>query len=927
MQGSDAEGEEIDDSESSATDDSKSTANEATHDANKVDDRAQPPPAPKIKPLFSQIFNPIGMTVKENLMGVELTSPLLPMDAVKPGANQMGQKDRAKRRRTNKSPVRNVSSFLDLEAEVSGDDESDIDEDNLADFINDDDTDNASDKSDVEEGDNDPSTISHRELAHMMSIQAWQSDLEKEKKRDNSSTYSDVEHEDLEEQDVDPVDPTYSIHDCPDPIMDVAPVDLIPDSLLPLLPRGELEAHLWRVSVRVEQRGKEETVPFTLYRKAIAGSFKVASIVGRVSCPGWIYIEAPALEDVQELIQDVSDIHHNQIFAVTQKDHTSVLRETPFSYPAPGSWVRITERGLYHGDLAWVAHRVRGMQYDLVVPRVDLYPQKKRKRGRKGEQKKKEKQRRIPATRIPQQRLDASFLDALGFEITRQSVMPHIVERPTHWAAAQAHVPPILAPFHDEENRPTPTEFLFRGHPYSDGYAVLSTTHHKPAIPTRAELEMFKDSVAIPPSVFLEMEERLDALRLQVDDPVKITGGEVVGAIGRVVDLRLDNSESTHRTSTAVVETVDGVHVEVAFVNVRKVLAVGDCVLVVDGVHEGFTGWIVGIEGANVHLFDDTTCEGVCVAGHQVVFYDPPKTKYTQMHPDTSQAPPDFHFSKLKAYDIPPTPSVSLPDLREQNPHQRFVGRHVLIIKGRFKDYIGRVKNTERGDLVNVELQATLQQRQFNLQDLAHLYDPQLRPLVEFATMPGPLPYFAPVLSIDEPTGLSSHPLVPSTPIPEDSSASMGRAWNPSSRTPNPASSYPCNPYMISPSMSNTLRVHVVIAGTRPVLQDRGWKGGDFEGTRGLWSKPDNEAPGYALLRTGANVMERVPERYIVPVTPSMKGQRAIVIDSTDQERFCKEYYVVQYLELTKECVVRPAGTVNRKIRFKLPASVLAVVS
>ncbi|KAG6807734.1 hypothetical protein H0H92_006575 [Tricholoma furcatifolium] len=176
--------------------------------------------------------------------------------------------------------------------------------------------------------------------------------------------------------------------------------------------------------------------------------------------------------------------------------------------------------------------------------------------------------------------------------------------------------------------------------------------------------------------------------------------------------------------------------------------------------------------------------------------------------------------------------------------------------------------------------------------------------------MPGPLPNFAPVASIDEPSRLSSMPLVPSTPIPEDSSAAMT-----------------CNPYMNSPRMSNSLRVHVVIAGTRPVLQDPGWKAGDYEGTRGMWTKSDNKEPGYAFVRTGLNTVLRVPELYVATTTPSMKGQRVIFIDSSDEDRFCKEFYVIQYLELTKECVVRPAGTVNRKIRFKFPASSFAVVS
>ncbi|KAG6804898.1 hypothetical protein H0H92_001794, partial [Tricholoma furcatifolium] len=136
-----------------------------------------------------------------------------------------------------------------------------------------------------------------------------------------------------------------------------------------------------------------------------------------------------------------------------------------------------------------------------------------------------------------------------------------------------------------------------------------------------------------------------------------------------------------------------------------------------------------------------------------------------------------------------------------------------------------------------------------------------------------------------------------------------------------------CNPYMNSPRMSDSLRVHVTIAGTRPVLQDPGWKAGDYEGTRGMWTKSDNKEPGHAFVRTGLNAVARVPERYIVPTIPSVKGQRALFIDSSDEERFCKEFYVIQYLDSTKECIVRPAGTVNCKIRFKLPASSFAVVS
>ncbi|KAG6805482.1 hypothetical protein H0H92_015892, partial [Tricholoma furcatifolium] len=73
------------------------------------------------------------------------------------------------------------------------------------------------------------------------------------------------------------------------------------------------------------------------------------------------------------------------------------------------------------------------------------------------------------------------------------------------------------------------------------------------------------------------------------------------------------------------------------------------------------------------------------------------------------------------------------------------------------------------------------------MDDIAFSGDPELRPLSLFA---GPsLPEFPSLVPrIEQPTPLSIMPLVPSTPLPEGTSAAIGRAWNPSSRTPNPNS-------------------------------------------------------------------------------------------------------------------------------------------
>ncbi|KAG6823982.1 hypothetical protein H0H92_008314 [Tricholoma furcatifolium] len=168
-------------------------------------------------------------------------------------------------------------------------------------------------------------------------------------------------------------------------------------------------------------------------------------------------------------------------------------------------------------------------------------------------------------------------------------------------------------------------------------------------------------------------------------------------------------------------------------------------------------------------------------------------------------------------------------------------------------------------------------------------------------------------------------PLVPSTPIPEGSSAAMGRAWNPSARTPNPTSAFPCNPWMQSPKLKPDLRVSVKIQGTMPVLKDPGWKYGDLEGTRAVWKKEEQDT-GEPTVWVGLK-RQRVPERYIVPLAPNVKGQRVIIINSSD-DRYCQDFVVVDYDPETRQCTLRPPGAVkNRHASFIIPSSYLAVVS
>ncbi|KAG6809072.1 hypothetical protein H0H92_001705, partial [Tricholoma furcatifolium] len=715
-----------------------------------------------------------------------------------------------KRVRRKKYTADDPRNFLDVEAEVSDASEDDEDEEGLDTFINDiesesdeehrrpppaeedDDKSLGSDWTDDEYLDfTEPTTASHAAVMQLMTVdeanEAFRSYLELEERRKAPHSA---------------------------PIAEQIPIDKIPDGIVHLLPRPDFDKFLWRVSVR---RGREESLAFILYRKAILGNFQVQSIIGRVSCPGWVYVEATEYAHVQKLCQDVRDVHMHQIFRIPPPEAPSILREPPYVHPPKGSWVRLTHHKVYHGDLGWVSDHIRRMTIE-------------RKRRDRDEPLHLGSARSLRNVERPPQRvLDMKPMMETGCPgVTDLQVWSHRLESlPDHWAEPVERVPTNELDQYTVQGHIVVTTCSFYGRELCNGFHVITTRHYEPTIPSVDELQIFKSLKLIKPTLITFTEELLSMLRVQVDDPIKITAGQAHGAVGRVVHVQQE-------ASIASVELADGVVVDIALKDLRKLLTVGDEVCVVEGLHVGFTGWVVCIEDGKVHLFDDRTGEAIIVAAHQVIFYEAPKTVYTRTQRDLSQAPAGFHFSNLRSEDIVPALPVRLPHVALQNPHQRFVGREVQVIDGPFKDYHGLVKNTERGDILNVELGATLQQRQFTLKQLAHRYDPRLRALTTYADLSVYLPTFSPPLSTTTDNTWSSMPLVPSTPLPEDTSVALARAWNPSSRTPIPGSGFPCNHYMDSERLNTDLRVRVRVAGTKPILQDPGWKAGDWEGKPGL---------------------------------------------------------------------------------------------
>ncbi|KAG6809403.1 hypothetical protein H0H92_000398 [Tricholoma furcatifolium] len=724
----------------------------------------------QLVPFEVRIYHPVTGAVMES--GFTFEAPEQAEDTLSMSSQKKPQP--RKRVRRGKYPDDDPRNFLDVEAEVSDASDDDEDEEGLDNFINDvesesdeeyrrlppaeDDDANSlgSDWTDDEYLDfSEPTTASHGAVMQLMTVdeanEAFRSYLELEERRKH--TYSAPRPEEI-------------------------PIDKIPDSIVPLLPRPDFDKFLWRVSVR---RGREESLAFILYQKAIMGNFQVKSIIGRVSCPGWVYVKATEYAHVQKLCQDVRDVHMHQIFRIAPPEAPSILREPPFVHPPKGSWVRLTHHKLYHGDLGWVSNHIRGMSIEvIVVPRLD--PNLKRKCRDRDEPLHLGSARSLHNVERPPQRvLDMKPLMEAGCPgVDDLQVWSHRLESlPDHWAEPVERVPTNELDQYTAEGHIVVTTCSFYGRELCNGFHVITTRHYEPTIPSVDELFIFKSLKIIKPTLITSTEELLSMLRVQVDDPIKITAGQAQGAVGRVVNVQQE-------ASIASVELADGVVVDIVLKDLRKLLTVGDEVCVVEGLHVGFTGWVVCIEDGKVHLFDDRTGEAIIVAAHQVIFYEAPKTVYTRHEPDFSQAPVGFHFSNLRSEDILPALPVHLPPVALQNPHQRFVGREVQVIDGPFKDYHGLVKNTERGDILNVELGATLQQRQFTLKQLAH----RLRALTTYADLSVYLPTFSPPLLTTADNTWSSMPLVPSTPLPEDTSVALARAWNPSSRTPMPGSGF-----------------------------------------------------------------------------------------------------------------------------------------
>ncbi|KAG6904912.1 hypothetical protein DXG01_006264 [Tephrocybe rancida] len=209
----------------------------------------------------------------------------------------------------------------------------------------------------------------------------------------------------------------------------------------------------------------------------------------------------------------------------------------------------------------------------------------------------------------------------------------------------------------------------------------------------------------------------------------------------------------------------------------RRVVRVSDHVRVVGGAGDGRVGWVVAIDGTELHVWEDKTA------------LPPSLLKVSEFKVNINHIA--FHHNAQALTRVVPRQDVSWKPFEENQhppPHRNLVylGQRVMVIKRSvFKGYEGIIREILEDDEVRVELSATLKRETLHLSQLSNLNNDKRKPLIYKYH---PEVFQAGMLLPTQPVLIpqSLVPLTPSTPLPAGSSVDMGPAWNPLLRTPNP---------------------------------------------------------------------------------------------------------------------------------------------
>ncbi|KAG6906110.1 hypothetical protein DXG01_015874 [Tephrocybe rancida] len=399
------------------------------------------------------------------------------------------------------APLHN--QFLDLEAEEDYRDEEDIllDEDNdLDNFLTDevfwDDEDTAG-----------PRQISRQLAASTISDLEWEGLLEHTEQRARRDTSPGVYKQDDSEDDDSEEDDNDQRH----------------------LERMGL-AKLWRVAVK---EGYEETAPIVLFNKILkAGWTSVTSVFRRVSCPGWIFIEADSISKAQKVCQDISDVYVRQLYFIPPEQAGQYLLEPP--------------------------------------PQVALFAST-----------------RHPFTMAT---LPMSSTTIIEEKTTRARIVRGscVDRQKRRWQRPAQQVLPLVEGRRISDNNITarpPVSHSWKNIWFEHGFLSLDSHNIEPTVTTHKELEFFRHVDIIPTQALAAAEDEIAKLLLWEGDLVMVHWGEMRGGVGRITRVDVDVNKALVYFESSNIETF--IHTS----DLCKSIKLGDHVSVVGGNDDGRVGW------------------------------------------------------------------------------------------------------------------------------------------------------------------------------------------------------------------------------------------------------------------------------------------------------------------------------------------------
>ncbi|KAG6912226.1 hypothetical protein DXG01_016256, partial [Tephrocybe rancida] len=131
---------------------------------------------------------------------------------------------------------------------------------------------------------------------------------------------------------------------------------------------------------------------------------------------------------------------------------------------------------------------------------------------------------------------------------------------------------------------------------YGDRLLHLVTHDFETTVPTHEELALFQRCSFVDPGDIARAINEIATLPLRVTDRVVVTSGTIAQFSGndKEATIRLDSTEVT-------------MDVVLSPRLLRKVVQVADRVRVVGGAGDGRVGWVVAVDGTELHVWEDKT--------------------------------------------------------------------------------------------------------------------------------------------------------------------------------------------------------------------------------------------------------------------------------------------------------------------------------